>query len=209
VINNTVAGRIWSLGLSKSSNNAAQNLEQIGVVHGYTNHVPGPSLPIPHQARKVTFVFRFIFKLIRTAMIAALGTALAAKFLLESNAEPSTEEIDLISIFEGKHLVSTADPFYGGHITSMFAGVLLDLRKATPAPTGIYLDLTVMMGGVSLVVPEGWRVKTSQELRILGGGFADNTKTTTEEDVPTVTIKGFIAMGGFQATTKSPVEAVS
>lgn len=154
-------------------------------------------------------MFRFIFKLIRTAMIAALGTALAAKFLLESNAEPSTEEIDLISIFEGKNLVSLADPFYGGQVTSMFGGVLLDLRRATPAPTGIHIDLAVMMGGVSLVVPEGWRVKASGQLKIFGGGFSDNTKTTADEDVPTVTIKGFIAMGGFQATTKSPVEVVA
>lgn len=154
-------------------------------------------------------MFRFIFKFIRTAMIAALGAALAAKFLLESNAEPATEEIDLISIFEGKHLVSSAVPFYGGHVTSMFGGVLLDLRKATPAPTGIHLDLAVIMGGVSLVVPEGWRVKASSQLTIFGGGFSDETRTTAEEDVPTVTVKGFIAMGGFQATTKSPVEVVT
>ena len=160
------------------------------------------------EARKVTSVFKFIFKLIRTAMIAGFGTALAAKFLLESNAEPATEEIDLISIFEGKHLVSSATPFYGGHVTSMFGGVLLDLRRATPAPTGIHLDLAVIMGGVSLVVPEGWRVKASQQLTILGGGFSDDTRTTAEEDVPTVTIRGFIAMGGFRATTKSPVEVV-
>ena len=154
-------------------------------------------------------MFRFIFKLIRTAMLAALGAALAAKFLLESNAEPATEEIDLISIFEGKQLVSSADPFYGGQVMSMFGGVLLDLRRATPAPTGIHIDLAVMMGGVSLVVPEGWRVKASEQLKILAGGFSDNTKTTADEDVPTVTIKGFIAIGGFQATTKSPVEAVA
>ncbi len=156
----------------------------------------------------MTLVFKFIFKLVRTAMIAALGTALAAKFLLASNAEPGTEEIDLISIFEGKHLVSSAAPFYGGQVTSLFGRALLDLRKATPAPTGIHLNLAVIMGGVSLVVPEGWRIKASPQLKILGGGFSDETRTTAEEDVPTITIKGLIALGGFQATTKSPVEAV-
>lgn len=153
-------------------------------------------------------MFRFIFKVVKTALIAAIGTALAAKFLLESNAEPTTEEIDLISILEGKSLVSSAAPFYGGHVTTLFGGVLLDLRRATPAPTGIHLDLAVMMGGVSLIVPEGWRVKTSSQLTIFGGGFSDETRTTVEEDVPTITIKGFIAFGGFQATTKPPVEAV-
>lgn len=148
-------------------------------------------------------MFRFFFKVLRALFLAALGTALAAKLLLESNAEPGTEEIDLVSIFEGQHLVSEANPFYGGKIMTMFGGVLLDLRNVTPAPTGIYLDLITMMGGVSLVVPEGWRVKFDG--KVILGGFSDETKTTSDEDVPTVTITGTLIMGGIQATTRSPV----
>lgn len=135
----------------------------------------------------------------------ALGTAVAAKFLLESNAEPGTEEIDLVAIFEGQHLISTAEPFYGGKVMAMFGGVIIDLRKATPAPTGIYLDLMVMMGGVSLVVPEGWRVKFDGNLVM--GGYQDESRTTADEDAPTVTVGGTVIMGGVQATTKPPVEA--
>lgn len=152
-------------------------------------------------------MFRFIFKLLRLAVVAALGTAIAAKLLLESNAEPTTEEIDLVSIFEGQQLNSEASPFYGGKVMTMFGGVVLDLRKATPAPTGIYLDLAVVMGGVSLVVPDGWRVKFKGNL--MAGGFSDETRTTSDEDVPTVTLTGFVLLGGVQATTKSPVQAAA
>jgi predicted membrane protein len=150
-------------------------------------------------------MFRFIFKVIRLLGIAAVGTAVAAKLMLESNAEPTTEEIDLVSIFEGQHLVSEAEPFYGGKVMTMFGGVLLDLRKVTPAPTGIYLDLAVVMGGVNLVVPEGWRVKFDGNS--IMAGFSDVTKTGADDDVPTVTLTGFIFMGGVQATTQVPVEA--
>jgi predicted membrane protein len=150
-------------------------------------------------------MFRFIFSLLRIVIVAALGTALAAKFLLESNAEPGTEEIDLVSIFEGQNLVSQASPFYGGKIMTMFGGVVLDLRKATPAPTGIFLDLAIAMGGLSVVVPEGWRVKF--DANVMAGGFSDETRTTAEDDVPTITITGFVVMGGVQVTTKSPVPA--
>ncbi|HXV72138.1 MAG TPA: hypothetical protein VEB69_12145 [Acidimicrobiia bacterium] len=150
-------------------------------------------------------MFRFIFKVIRLLGVAAVGTAVAAKLLLESNAEPTTEEIDLVSIFEGQHLVSEAEPFYGGKIMTMFGGVLLDLRKATPAPTGIYLDLAVVMAGINLVVPEGWRVKFDGN--VVMGGFNDATRTSADEDVPTVTLTGFVFMGGVQATTQVPVEA--
>lgn len=161
------------------------------------------------KSRNVEYepMFRFIFKLFRIAMVALLGTALAAKFLLESNAEPRTEEIDLVAIFEGQNLISEASPFYGGKIMTMFGGVLIDLRKATPAPTGIYLDLAVVMGGLSIVVPEGWRVKF--EGNVMAGGFSDETRTTAEDDVPTVTLTGFVFMGGVQVTTKSPIQASS
>jgi len=150
-------------------------------------------------------MFRFIFRLFRLAFVSVLGAAVAAKLLLESNAEPTTEEIDLVSIFEGQHLASAAEPFYGGKVMAMFGGVLLDLRKATPAPTGIYLDLAVAMGGVSLVVPEGWRVKF--EGNAIAGGFSDDTRTTADPDQPTVTLTGFVLLGGVQATTRSPVQA--
>ena len=73
-------------------------------------------------------MFRFIFKTLRLGFLAALGTALVAKFMLKSNAEPKTQEVDMVSIFGGEHLKSTAKPFYGGKILTMFVGTLLDLR---------------------------------------------------------------------------------
>lgn len=152
-------------------------------------------------------MFRFIFRLLRIAFVAILGTAVAAKLLLESNAEPKTEEIDLVSIFEGTHLSSEASPFYGGKVMAMLGGVLLDLRRATPAPTGIYLDLAVVCGGVAIVVPEGWRVKFEGD--VIAGGFQDETRTTADEDAPTVTVTGFVFMGGLQASTKTPVGAAA
>lgn len=165
------------------------------------------SRPVPTQTVvRYEPMFKVIFKLLRAIFLAVLGTALAAKLLLESNAEPTTEEIDLVSIFEGQHLRSKADPFYGGKVMSMFGGVIIDLREATPAPTGVYLDLLVALGGLSLVVPEGWRVKFDGNMML--GGFQDETRTTAEEDVPTVTLTGLVFLGGVQATTKSPAKSM-
>lgn len=152
-------------------------------------------------------MFRFIYRLFKYALIAALGTAAAAKFLLQSNAGPETEEIDMVSIFGGTELVSTAQPFYGGRVLNMFAGTVIDLRRATLAPTGAQLDLNVVFGGVSLVVPEGWRVRF--DVKTVMGGVSDNTRTTADPDVPTVTVTGFAVFGGIDARTKPSVEAVS
>jgi hypothetical protein len=149
-------------------------------------------------------VFRFIFKTIRLAFFTMLGTAAVAKFMLKSNAEEQTQEIDLVTIFAGDNLVSSAEPFYGGKILTLYGGTVLDLRKATPAPTGIYLDALVFMGGVTLVVPSGWRVEYTG--KVIFGGFNDATQTTADPDTPTVRIGGMIVFGGLQATTRSPLE---
>jgi hypothetical protein len=151
-------------------------------------------------------VLKLLFRLFKYAMAAILGTAAAAKFLLVSNAEPDTEEIDMVSIFEGRTLVSSAEPFYGGRVLAMFSGTMIDLRKATPAPTGIDLELTMCFAGLSLVVPEGWRVRA--DARVLMGGFFDATRTTADPDAPTVRLQGYAIGSGVQITTKAPMEVV-
>lgn len=152
-------------------------------------------------------VLRFIFKLLRALFIMGVGTALAAKFLLESNAEQDTEEVDLVSIFESKHLVSSADPFYGGKVFTMFGGALVDLREAQPAPTGIRLEIAVVMGGLTVVVPKGWRIVFDGDVYM--GGWSDETKTTAENDTPRVIITGYVFLGRLQAITRSAVETAS
>jgi hypothetical protein len=151
-------------------------------------------------------VFRFLFRLIRLAFFLVLGASLAAKFLLQSHAEPETQEIDLVNIFGSQNLVSSASPFYGGKITNAFGGAILDLRKATPAPTGIYLDALVTFGSLELVVPPGWRVVFDGDL--IAGAFDDGTDPASDADAPVVRIGGIVFFGGIRATTRSQLEAV-
>jgi hypothetical protein len=152
-------------------------------------------------------MFGFIFKLVRFAVIALLGTALAAKLVLESHATEDTEEIDLVNIFGGYKLLSAADPFFGGKVTTLFGGTLIDLRRAVPAPTGIYLDILVVFGGLSLVVPPGWRVVFDGT--VTAGRIEDLTRPVSDPDAPLVRIGGLVALGGIEATTRPLVEAVA
>jgi hypothetical protein len=152
-------------------------------------------------------MFGFIFKLVRFAVIALLGTALAAKLVLESHATEDTEEIDLVNIFGGYKLLSAADPFFGGKVTTLFGGTLIDLRRAVPAPTGIYLDILVVFGGLSLVVPPGWKVVFDGT--VTAGRIEDLTRPVSDPDAPLVRIGGLVALGGIEATTRPLVEAVA
>ena len=149
-------------------------------------------------------MFKFLSRLIKLAFLAALGTALAAKFMLKSNAEPQTQEVDLVSIFSGEELTSLADPFYGGKVLTMFGGARLDLRHVNPAPTGIYLDLAIVFGGFELVIPQGWKVNFTGQ--VIAGGFDDSTATDNSTDSPVVHVGGFIGFGGARVLNQSSEE---
>lgn len=152
-------------------------------------------------------MLRFIFKTVLFVFLTSLGAALAGKFALKSHAGADTQEIDLVNLLGGENVISHADPFYGGKITNAFGGLVLDLRKAVPSPTGIHLDVLIWMGGVDLVVPSGWRVVF--EGVVFAGGFADLTETTADPDAPIVRISGWILFGGLRAATRPAVETVT
>jgi len=150
---------------------------------------------------------RKVLRLYGWFMAGTMLAALVAKLTLHSRGEPSSEEVDLVSIFDGIHLVSEADPFYGGKVMSVFGGILLDLRKAQPSPTGVHLDVIVIWGGLSVVVPPGWMVRN--EADVFAGGYEDRAQPSADPDSPVVRITGKVIMGGLQVTTKSTVEAVT
>ncbi len=152
-------------------------------------------------------MFKFIYRTVKYALVAALGAATAAKFVLQSRADPETQEIDLVSIFDGTNLASVANPFYGGKILNLFAGTNLDLRKVKPGPTGVSLDLAVLCGGVNILVPEGWRVRS--QMNINAGGFNDATRTNADPDATTVTLTGFVVLGGVNIQSRPLMEVVS
>ena len=152
-------------------------------------------------------MFRFLFRLIRYALVAALAAAGIAKLVLESRAEPDTEELDMVSIFQGTNLASTADPFYGGRVTAMFSGTMLDLRRAQPAPTGVHLDIALCCAGLQIVVPVGWRL--SSNANFIGAGLSDMSATSADPDAPILHLSGFAVASGVQIVSKPTVEVVS
>ena len=152
-------------------------------------------------------MIRFLFRLVRLAFVLILGAALAAKFLLESHAGEDTEEIDLVNIFGSFNLSSAADPFFGGKITTAFGGTHLDLRRVVPAPTGIYLDVLVLFGGVSLVVPPDWRIVFDGALA--AGRFEDLTRPVSDPDAPVLRVGGLVTLAGVEVTSRPSLQPVT
>lgn len=88
-----------------------------------------------------------------------------------------------------------ANNFQGGKISAVFSGVQIDLTNSKLADGENILDLSVVLAGVSLVIPREWKVivQTSQVL----GGFDDQRKSSvTLDDGKTLIIKGSLVLGG-------------
>src|SRR5690606_20434141 len=136
------------------------------------------------------------------------GTAgAAARLLLKSRGGPQSDEIDLVAVFEGIHMRSTAQSFLGGKILALFGGVVLDLRRAQLGPTGAELIVTTVFGGTSVVVPPDWRVEVDDRTWL--GGLDLSGEQPGDPDAPVLRIRVSTLLGGFQVESRPRLQAVS
>lgn len=132
---------------------------------------------------------------------------LTARLLLSSRGGPESDEIDLVGVFEGIHLRSSASAFMGGSMLALFGGIVLDLRRATLGPTGATLKVTTVFGGTSVVTPPDWRVEVDARTWI--GGLDLSHDQPDDPDLPTIHIRARTYFGGFQVESRPRLEAVS
>jgi hypothetical protein len=153
---------------------------------------------------------RVIGRLIRTffvlSFIAGIASAIGAfyaKSRLASRGEPWEDELDLVAIYEGLDLASTAPALRRASYTAWYGGGTLDLRGATLDPAGATLTVRAIFGGFRLVVPATWRV----QLHTVGvfGGIGDaRTKELIDAGGPVLRIDGFAVFGGVGIVSEAP-----
>lgn len=113
--------------------------------------------------------------------------------------------IDFISdtnILSGGEYQISSNDFKGGKITNIFGGSEYNLsRSKLSQTTDAVLDVFVMFGGVELIVPADWEVKS--EVTALFGGFSNkkrnyqtsgSTSLTTGKNI--LYVKGTVLFGG-------------
>ncbi len=78
-----------------------------------------------------------------------------------------------------RQVTQDAGPYRGGAVTVLLGGLDLDLTRTTLPPEGAVLDVTAILGDVSVRVPEDWRVRREAavlaadvEQRPMAGGTA-------------------------------------
>ena len=157
--------------------------------------------------RQISILLR---TLLVVGLLAGIASAIAAAMTKrrlsadgETVSDPTDNEPNVVAIFDGVEMASTAPAFRRGSLTAWYGGSSLDLREATLDPEGATLDVKAIFGGSQVIVPETWRV----ELKGAGflGGFGDaRDQDLVVNEGPVLTIKGLAIFGGIGVTSDSP-----
>ena len=123
-------------------------------------------------------------------MITVLGIVLKGRFLSRQLGEG---EINAVGVRGGAEEKVTSTDFRGGYLRAVMGGVELDLTEATIEDPPATIEMTVVMGGAEIAVPEGWKVRVDTK-PILGG--LDKHGASDEREHPDLVLTGKIVMGG-------------
>jgi predicted membrane protein len=82
----------------------------------------------------------------------------------------------------------------GGRVQCMFGGVELNMTNAEFDGQQAMLDIYVAFGGIEIIVPPTWIVKS--DITPILGGFSDKRYIKPSENAPILFIKGTVIFGG-------------
>lgn len=105
--------------------------------------------------------------------------------------------IDSVNVFGGSHQKVYSKTFKGGNVLAIFGGCELNLTQADFQDT-ITIDVIAFFGGVKIVIPPNWQVKS--EVVAIFGGMDDKRAVAPINDGPLkiVIIKGVAMFGGVE-----------
>ena len=108
-----------------------------------------------------------------------------------------SNRVSAVAVLGGVDRRVLSTTFQGGDVTAFMGGGKLDLRDATMPPgTEAIVDVTTMMGGFEIRVPDSWNVVV--EIVPFMGGYEDKTGHPTDPSAPRLRIRGFVMMGGVE-----------
>ncbi|TNE80807.1 MAG: hypothetical protein EP332_06190 [Bacteroidetes bacterium] len=113
----------------------------------------------------------------------------------EENIDRS--KLDVSSVFCGSKKRVLSKEFEGGHISAVFGGAELNLSHADFEKEAV-LDVSILFGGLKIIVPANWEVKT--QLNTVAAGIEDKRYIPPMEHSPekTLILSGSITFGGIE-----------
>jgi hypothetical protein len=151
---------------------------------------------------------RVLALLTGASLAIGIGSGVAAglaRLRMTSRGDETSDEVSLRVIFDGLDFVSRAAAFRGGSVVAWYGGTRIDLRQATLDPAGATLELRAVFGGISLLVPPGWRVE-AHGIGVLGGTGSTVASDGLPDDAPRLRVLSFAVFGGIAVTAPAAGE---
>ena len=107
--------------------------------------------------------------------VIAVVAAQIAKRMIPVYGDAESDVFSLLAAMDGVEFASRSTSLRAATARAIMGGMELDLSEAELATTA-RLDVTAVMGGIDVLVPEGWRVE------LMSGGFAGGAENLTDPD---------------------------
>jgi hypothetical protein len=128
--------------------------------------------------------------------VIVLGIWILAGRTARGGDQATGDGVAAFTALSGRTVRSASATFSGGHVTAILGGLEVDLRDATPAP-GAVLSATAILGGVDVIVPEGWDVTVSGT-PILGGWDDTTRRDVVGPGSPRLEVRALTILGGLE-----------
>lgn len=114
---------------------------------------------------------------------------------LVTNDEGGEDHFDLTTVFGGSKKKVFSKKFKGGETTCIFGGSEIDLTQADIDGT-VVIDVVQIFGGVKLIVPANWELKS--DVTAILGGIDDKRNIPQSGLTPgkKLVLTGFVMFGG-------------
>lgn len=105
------------------------------------------------------------------------------------------DKLEIVAIFCGSKKRIISKDFKGGEMVAVFGGVELNLTNAD-FDREIVIDTTVVFGGLKIIIPNNWELKT--QMTSIAAGIEDKRRTDGLQVVPdkTLILTGTVVFGG-------------
>jgi hypothetical protein len=132
-----------------------------------------------------------------------------AKVTLVSEDDPAAEQFALVTVFEGTDFRPTTRSLQASRSLTMFGGTRLDLRRSAAASSELYLDLTTVVGGTDVTVPDTWMVIVQGRPMIGGHHVQVSDPGTLPTEATRLVINARTVIGGLRVHARPILAAAS
>lgn len=140
---------------------------------------------------------------------AAVAVGAVIRFTAKPLTDPTAPSFNLVTVFDGIEFRPTTASLGSSRCFTMFGGTQLDLRRANTTSSPILLEVTTVIGGTDITVPDTWKVTV--EGPTVAGGREVQVRQHDElaADAPHLVIHARTCLGGLRVASRPVIAAAA